>query len=205
MEPTEKADSSNRGSVPEIVQEERRLKVRELWDSRGIRSFEKIAAAVGCNVRTVKKDIIIIRRQKRSQPVNDRKLNMIRETVAYGYIDDIRRLNDLIDQAVEDLGIETELTQDTTTKEKDQFLKKIEKHKGRNYQAIALLYQRLLEARKKLADLYEIGTSDDRKISVNVKAQASASADINLNGIPDADVIATGQSVLNRIAQAQRS
>jgi len=178
-------------------QDERRAKVRELFFARGMRSFLDIAKLAGCSYMTVKKDIVIIRRRMRTEHVNDRKINVIREAVAEGYVKDILKLNDLIDMAIADAGIESEETQDKQKKE--DFIKRIEKRKGRNYQAIALLYQRLLEARRKLSELYDIVQNEN--VKVDVTATAKASADIDLNGIPDADVIATGKGILNRIAQ----
>lgn len=186
-----------------MEQQRRREKVAECW-ARGIRSMSKIGEIVGAHRITIQRDLVILRRNAKRDPITEQKLHLIREQMAAGYEKDIETLDELIIQAREDNRIKTEieaevdgasgeLKQNTITKRK-----KITQ--GVDYNAIGFLMQRKLDARRKLAELYQLLEPENKKLSITASAIASATAEVNLREMPDADIIDAAKSVLSRIS-----
>lgn len=159
-------------------QARRREKVKELW-ARGVRNLNKISDEVGSPVQTLKRDLVWMKRLARKNPITDRRLHLIREQIAIGYEKDIETL----DEVIQKLKVK-ELT---------------------DPQGFSQIMRCKLDARKKLAELYQLLTPENGKLVVEANATAisASSAEINLNGISDADVIATTQGVLNRISETK--
>lgn len=157
-------------------QYERREAVKELW-ARGIRNLKKIASETKSNVGTIKRDLVWMKRLARKNPITDRRLHLIREGVAMGYEKDIETLDEVIFKL----------------KEKDP----IDPH------GFSQLMRCKLDARKKLAELYQLLKAEGNvSVEAHATAVAASSSEINLQGISDADVIATTKSIFNRVSQA---
>ncbi len=190
------------GRQAEMDQERRREKIRECW-ARGMRSLSKIAETVGCHRITVQRDLVILRRQAKQDPLTEEKLHLIREQIAEGYIKDIETLDELISQAREDKNIKTEIEAEGDGASDEMKQNTITKRKkitqGIDYNALSLLIQRKLEARRKLAELYQLLEPENKKLSITASAIASATAEVDLKGIPDADIIDAAKSVFSRI------
>lgn len=160
--------------------EYRRDQIKELW-ARGQRNFSKISKEVGCSQITVKRDLAILRKRMYGTVHKEKRLLAIQETIAAGYESDIAELDDLIQQARIDQNIEVNSTVDETkeTGGKNNEPKiRIVSHtrtnkRGIDYRAIAFLLDKKLEARKKLAELYNLLESETQKILIQASAQAS--------------------------------
>ncbi|MFA5115695.1 MAG: hypothetical protein WC486_00225 [Candidatus Omnitrophota bacterium] len=83
--------------VNEQTRDERRQKVAELWVS-GLHSITKLAGNLGCDVRTIKRDLVALRKQARGV----RKkfdIELLRLEIDKEYVELKRKLNEKIDDA----------------------------------------------------------------------------------------------------------
>lgn len=196
----------SRGNVTAEDQAKRRQQVKECW-ARGMRSPYAIGAEVGCHGITVQKDLIILKRQAQKDPITEERLHLIREQIAAGYESDIAELDEIIKEARQYLPVRKETNTNTESEKVTEVDGKlIVKTKTReivfpkDYTAIAHLFNRKLEARRKLAELYELMEPETKKMLVEANATATAEANINFQEINDSDLIAATKGVLSRIS-----
>lgn len=181
----------------------RRERVLDCW-ARGLRCLTKISKEVGADRRTIKKDIDRMRKQMIKDPLDTEKICLVREEIAQGLKRDIEEIDRLIAKAIEDKReiSEAAVTAGLSNGEGGKSTTQKKTRQYTDYYAVSSLMQRKLEARKRLAELYGLTDANPAKVSVNVRAEANATADANITGINDADLYNATKNILDRVSSS---
>ncbi len=123
--------------------QERREKLKVLW-AGGMRTMSKIAQALSCSVGTVKRDLVILRREARRAVKTDRLIDIVRMEEDQGLLQDIEQVNILIQNFKTSPDV------------------------------VSGLIRSKLMARRQRAELWGLIGTAKTGISVNVKAEANA-------------------------------
>jgi len=186
---------------------ERRAKIKKLW-IKGIRNFSELARLADCGLDTVKRDLVILRKQARKKNVNAR-LDLLKLEIDYQYLAEMSSTEDLIQRALDVTGKQKVKVKDDKTVEKSR------ETPEPNYNAIVGLKKLKADLITKRAELWGLTQKGGFNLSVKAEAQASAEAKENVfSGIKEPDIRAvvelakalnseSGQSGQNRISPSE--
>ena len=144
---------------------ERREKLKVIW-AGGCRNLSKISDQLGCAKDTVKRDLVILRKDAHNKLKRQRNVDLIRVEEDFGILQDIEQINKLI----QDILANQERRTEVVIKDDKPSEKKQETY-GVNYKAIIGLVGKKLQARMQRAELWGLVNS---KMGVNVSVSAQA-------------------------------
>lgn len=137
----------------------RRERVKQIWAS-GVRSIYKIAQETGKDYRTIKRDLVVLRREAYNRKRSEKRLEAIRLEEDLGLLQEIEQINNLIKKILSGQEKKTEVVvkDDKPVEKKQEVL-------DTDYHAINSLIRTKLQARKQRAELW--GLVDQKSIFSN--------------------------------------
>jgi len=188
---------------------ERRTKIKKLW-IKGVRNFSELARLANCGLDTVKRDLVILRKQARKKKVNAR-LDLLRLEIDHQYLAEMVSTEDLIQKALRISGIQKIKVKDDKTVEKSR------ETSDPHYNAIVGLKKLKVDLITKRAELWGLIQKGGFNLNVKAEAKAQANAEAKTNvfsNISESDIRKiielanslnpeSGQSGKNRISPSE--